>query len=477
MMKMTVKRLGAAVLALCMMLSMMISASAVTKYYLELEITDAKENISVKDTSAAVSLTGDNLAETMVSIVAANIDGTQEENWKAQNGKDYGLYVFESTCMRTTIHYGLKAYEDGQWADWVNNTYTSAVNDGDDLKTLIVDLDKKVGELELNKGYVMTYTPVLAKDYENDPAYGNTYTFTVTLVSKNITTGGGTAVTPEEPSYRIYLAKVDNATVKLSSTDAKAGDKVTVTVTADEGYKAESVAVATGLGASVLVADNGDGTYTFVMPEGAITVTVAVKEDVQTPGEPDHSSVCKAKEYSDVDLNAWYHNAVCYVLDKGYMSGFNATEFGPNKTVTRAMVAQIFYNMENTPAVSSGKEFPDVAYGQWYYNAITWAAANGVVSGYGDGTYQPDKSVSREELAQMFFNYAKAKGLVSDKTADLSKFADAAEISAWAEAALSWGVGAGLMSGKGGNNIDANGSGVRAEIAQMIMNYCENIKG
>ena len=474
MMKNTVKRLGAAALALCMMLSMMISASAVTKYYVKIEIADVKGN-SVEYTSPSVSKNNDGLAATVYQLLSANYNDIEA---------NFTIGGNEPIIMGATLKYGLDAYLDATdntrgtynadaWANWVDSHYTRA--DGvASLVDQIKDLNTKVGAL-VEDAYAMTYTPVVSEAYNMDPAYGNTYTFTVSLVSRNIASGGTTPTTPETPSYRVDLSKVENASVKLSETDAKVGDKVTITVTPDEGYKADSVSVTTGTGTTVLVADNGDGTYTFTMPEGVVTVTVEVK--AETPEEPDHSEVCKADDYKDVDLDAWYHNAVCYVLDKGYMSGFNASEFGPEKTVTRAMVAQIFYNMESTPAVTSGKEFPDVAYGQWYYNAITWAAANGVVSGYGDGSYQPDKSVTREELAQMFFNYAKSKGLTGDEAADLSKFMDEHEISDWAETALSWGVGAGLMSGKGGNCIDANGQGIRAEIAQMIMNYCQNIRG
>ncbi|MBQ9974234.1 MAG: S-layer homology domain-containing protein [Oscillospiraceae bacterium] len=473
MMKNTVKRLGAAALALCMMLSMMISASAVTKYYVKVEISDEKNN-SVSYTSASVSLDNDVLVDTVQQVLAAQYRDIES---------NFTVGGYEPVIMGGFLREGFNVYEaaareggnPADWTAWVDAKY-ARVDGAEALKDYMNSLDTKVGALTKDQAYVMTYEPdqAYAAHWPNDPANANVYKFTVTLISKNVVSGGGVPSTPSTPTeYRIDLAKVDNATVKLSDTDAAKGDKVTVTVTADEGYKAESVTVKSGSG-EVAVTDNGDGTYTFTMPEGVVTVTVEVK--AETPDEPDHSEVCKADDYKDVDLNAWYHNAVCYVLDKGYMSGFNADEFGPEKTVTRAMVAQIFYNMESTPAVTSGKEFPDVAYGQWYYNAITWAAANGVVSGYGDGSYQPDKSVTREELAQMFFNYAKSKGLTGDEAADLSKFMDEHEISDWAEAALSWGVGAGLMSGKGGNMIDANGNGVRAEIAQMIMNFCENIQ-
>lgn len=490
MMKKTVKKLGAAALALCMMLSMMISASAVTKYYVQIEISDAKYGQSVSYTSPSVSKSGDTLAATVYQLLSANYyDIEAKFTVVCAHEPAHDPANHEPVLMGKDIRKGFEAYlkatdesrEDydvDAWSNWVTENYERPDEDVADLVGLIKDLDTKVSALEDNTDggkYTMTYTPDLRPGYENDPAYGNTYTFTVTLISKNIASGGSVS-TPVTPStYRVGLAKVDNAAVKLSDTEAAAGDKVTVTVTADEGYKAESVVVETGTGANVTVTDYGSGVYSFTMPEGAVTVAVTVKEDAQIGEEPVQPS--EELKFTDVSKDAWYYDAVSYVTAKSYMSGFNANEFGPEKTVTRAMVAQIFYNMESTPAVTSGKDFPDVAYGQWYYNAITWAAANGVVSGYGDGTYQPDKSVTREELAQMFFNYAKAKGLDGQEAADLSKFLDEHEISDWAEEALGWGVGAGLMSGKGGNYIDANGQGVRAEIAQMIKNFCENVKG
>jgi len=236
-----------------------------------------------------------------------------------------------------------------------------------------------------------------------------------------------------------------------------------------EGYEIDTV---TAAGATVT--DNGNGTYTFTMPEAAVTVTVTVK--AKQPAAPSHDETCKAKAYADVDLNAWYHDAVCYVLDKGLMAGFNATTFGPETKMTRAMVAQIFYNMEGQPAVSEAAPFSDVAAGAWYNNAIAWAAKAGVSAGYGGGVFKPENDITREEFVQLFLNYAKAKGIDVSKTSDLTTFADYANISDWAKTALSWGVGAGLLGGKGGNNMDPVGNAIRVEAAQMIMNFCENIQ-
>ena len=179
-----------------------------------------------------------------------------------------------------------------------------------------------------------------------------------------------------------------------------------------------------------------------------------------------------AMSFVDVSEKDWFYNAVAYAYENGLMSGTSATTFAPNDKLTRAMVAQVIYNLEGTPAVS-GTQFTDVAAGMWYTNAITWAAQNGLVSGYGDGKFGPNDLVTREQLAVILNHYAQFKKMTAAATGSLAAFTDGSEASGWAVNALIWAVDNGVMAGKGNSTLDPKGTATRAEVAQMFMNFLE----
>lgn len=496
--KTVVKRLMAMAMTVCMVLGMTaMTASALTTYDLNLTITEANSTgadgkTTVTARSSDVSLTAD-LTTELVTLLVSKFEGD------AQTNKS-GLWDFESDEMGMTIERGLAAYRTqdagASWNAWLDtfaakDTITSG-NTADDKASLVALLKNKakVGDMDFNVNYILKYAPT-----ENlkpgDPAIGNTYTFTMRLnrtitggggISGGGSSGGGGGVSVQE-NYAITVKDAANAEVSTNAAQAQAGAKITVTVKTDEGYAVDTVAVRQQGAAGLLtVTDNGDGIWFFTMPAGAVTVTVTTKAKPVTPVNPydptapGHGDICHAVRYSDVDLSAWYHSPVCYVLANDLMTGYNANTFGPHDPLSRAMVAQIFYNMEGQPKGDYEDKFPDVADGMWYHDAITWAYEHGVVSGYGDGLYRPEKDVSREELVQIFCNYAKAKGWADAEHADLSSFEDDHHVADWHEVAMQWGVGAGLLGGKGGNLLDPQGDAARAEAAQMLMNFCEKIR-
>ena len=179
--------------------------------------------------------------------------------------------------------------------------------------------------------------------------------------------------------------------------------------------------------------------------------------------------------FSDVKAGDWFYDAVLYTYENGLMSGTGAAAFSPNQTLTRAMVAQVLYSMEGAPAGGTST-FTDVAAGTWYASAVNWAAANGVVSGYGDGTFGPNDNVTREQVAMILYSFAKSKGYDVSEKASLSSFADMSSVSTYAQEAMSWAAGAGLISGMGNNTIVPQGSATRAQFAVMLMQFCEEIE-
>ncbi|MFQ9908074.1 MAG: S-layer homology domain-containing protein [Acutalibacter sp.] len=150
--------------------------------------------------------------------------------------------------------------------------------------------------------------------------------------------------------------------------------------------------------------------------------------------------------FVDVTEDKWYYDAVAYVYQQGIMVGMSETTFEPNTTVNRAQVVQMLYNLEGQPQVSGDSGFSDIRDDQWYAKAVAWASANDVVAGYEDGTFRPTRAVTREEFAQILYNYAKFKGYGLSASADLGKFPDSGQVSSWAETALGWPMATGLST-------------------------------
>lgn len=176
--------------------------------------------------------------------------------------------------------------------------------------------------------------------------------------------------------------------------------------------------------------------------------------------------------FTDTVKGAWYQGAVEYVYRNDIMTGTSGTTFEPGTTLSRAMVAQILYNLEGQPDISQenlGYPYSDVDAEAWYGDAVYWARLNGVSTGYEDNTFRPDKAVSREELAQMLYNYAQYKGNVLPPVGDLSKFPDGDKASDWAKTSMRWATGLGVINGYEDNTLRPGGNTTRAEAASMIL--------
>ena len=180
--------------------------------------------------------------------------------------------------------------------------------------------------------------------------------------------------------------------------------------------------------------------------------------------------------FTDVDSDDWFLAAVQYVYENDRMAGTSSTTFQPEVNLTRAMAAQVLYNLEGQPAVTGDTTFTDAAAaGEWAVKAITWAEQTGVVAGIGDGLFDPTANVTREEFAQMMYNYASYKEYDLTLEGDLSQFEDASAISGWAETAMSWANGSGLINGHDDGTIDPQGTTTRAQAASILMNFDQNV--
>ncbi len=147
-------------------------------------------------------------------------------------------------------------------------------------------------------------------------------------------------------------------------------------------------------------------------------------------------------------------------------------EFRPNERLTRAMIAQILYNLEGA-AGGVPANFPDITADDWCAAAVGWASQSGIMSGYSSGLFGANDSITREQLALTLYRYAQRKGYDLNAAAEFSGFADRAAVSDWALPAMRWAVANGLISGKSDGRLDAHGTATRAEVASILMRFCE----
>ena len=294
----------------------------------------------------------------------------------------------------------------------------------------------------------------------------------LTLHVKNFSTYAvGYRNAPSTPTYPPVKNESENGSYTVSPSNPSNGQNVTITPKPDEGYVVDSVTVTDKTGKDVTVTPNTDGAYTFTQPNGSVTITVTFRKDIGLSDCPRDES-CPMAKFSDADRNAWYHDGVHYCVENGLMQGYGNGIFGPNDTLSRAMLVQILYNLENRPAVSGESVFSDVAHSAWYADAVNWAAANGIVEGFGNGQYGPEDDITREQLAAILYRYAQYKNYdvsVGEDTNILS-YSDAPEVSEYAVPAMQWACGAGIMEGYG-DVLDPTGNATRAQAATMLMRF------
>ena len=272
-------------------------------------------------------------------------------------------------------------------------------------------------------------------------------------------------IPPANPNYRIDIPAAEGGTVTADPAAAKAGATVTLTATPDEGYAVGTITVTDRFGDAVKVTENADGTYTFTMPNGQVTVKATfVETEEPAPAEP----------FPDVDENDWFYDEVVYVYENGLMNGVENNQFAPNTATNRAMLATILYRLAGEPAVSGDLPFTDVESGTWYTDAVLWAAQNGIVNGLGENTFAPMNTLTREQLVTMLYRYAEAEGYDVSAAADLSGYPDADKVQTYAQEAMSWAVAEGIVEGMDGN-LNPAGSATRAQIATILMRFCEGV--
>lgn len=281
-------------------------------------------------------------------------------------------------------------------------------------------------------------------------------------------------------NVKLYWEKYQKALIEQQA----AVDKEMERIYAESPEQAEKTTTALGKAVSEEAFANAKSILTelraFIAQDKAGELT---KDDVFTPTVltvnkmPTYAIDMAVEEetgFDDVSYSAWYADAVEYVVSNGVMNGTGDTTFEPDAALSRSMMVQVLYNMENKPAASDAA-FIDVADNAWYADAVAWAAENKLVNGVEENQFAPDDNITREQMAAILYRYAQYKGQDVSARADMNAYTDFAEISSYAEPMLAWAVSKGLITGSSDTTLSPAGNATRAEVAVVLMRYLQQI--
>jgi hypothetical protein len=258
-----------------------------------------------------------------------------------------------------------------------------------------------------------------------------------------------------------FTANGTNYTYTLQNDSGATSTLVTAVSGNGEPVSINGQALSTGGSATVAIPNSGK--TDIVVGIGAKTYTLTILRNSGTGANP----------FTDVSEKDWFYGDVMFAYENGLMIGTGNAQFRPHGTATRGMMATILWRMAGSPAPKGSSSFTDVEAGTWYTDAIAWTAENGIFLGYGNNKVGPNDSITREQLAAIFFRYADYKGCDMTAKGELDKFRDAGKVSDYARAAMQWAVGSGLIQGKPDGVLDPQGTATRAEIAAMLHRFLE----
>lgn len=294
----------------------------------------------------------------------------------------------------------------------------------------------------------------------------------------------------------IEVSRTENEIIVIIPDNAEVYDRVdtTISIPCDAQWKTVDVKQ----DGKSIPATVRDGVVTFPVKQGGeyiltlSTDSENANQDNSTGGaqHPVHDDTQKetsssdvsnstdttdTNKFEDVYVSDWYFDAVQYVYENDMMAGTSDTTFSPNQTTTRGMIVTILYRLEGEPTVTGTTAFTDVTADQYYANAVAWAVQNGIVAGSDATTFAPNNAITREQMAAILYRYAQFKGYDVSAKADLSTYIDAADVSAYATDAMAWASQTGLITGTSATTLSPAGQATRAQVATILMRFCENI--
>ena len=272
-------------------------------------------------------------------------------------------------------------------------------------------------------------------------------------------------------SYRPIVKPTKDGSIIVSPRNPEWGDRVTIRISPDDGYALEKIIIYDRNGDRLNLERVDSDEYIFIQPRGRVTIEATFEKTDLKPWP--------APDFLDVNEEDWFYDAVAHAVGAGLMSGISEDKFAPNNTLTRAMVAQILYSLEGKPSLSASNlsyPYTDVDSQSWYPDAVYWVRMKGYLTGYSDEQFGPNDPVTRQQLAQILYKYAKTQGYdITSGGMVLQEYSDYDAIADWAVVGMDWAVEFGLISGIGDKVLAPTGSATRAQVAQIFMSFLENV--
>ncbi len=348
----------------------------------------------------------------------------------------------DATSKTQAIYVGESSFEapkfTGIGGEEVTGTLRYTLADG---KT-DADIPEMLRGLKAGESLNIPYTFTASGNYSGE----KTGTITVTAQDRPVPAPSGSV------RYEVAVAKADHGAVSASAARAAAGDTVTLTVQPDSGYVLAALTVTDSQGREVPLTRLDGGKYSFTMPGSRVEV----------------QAVFAGITFSDVPGGAYYEEAVRWAVEKGVTTGTTATTFSPSAPCTRAQLAAFLWRLAGEPESTRDLTFTDVRADAWCAKALRWAAEQGVVTGYADGSFRPDQTVTRIQAVAMLYRYARAQGMDTTQGGmAVREFDDFAAVPAYALEAAGWAVNAGILRGAG-NRLMPNDPCTRAQIVTFL---------
>ena len=399
-------------------------------------------------------------------------------------GEDGALYLSAysgdaSTLYRLTYNADTNVYEAMGMGTYGNKVWPALLlsvtdNDGESEDASAAEPFRGFVAERSVQPQLQSAVTAAARPLSVNPGQGSENTVTLDLNAENATNGKLTvsydadvltltAVDAAGMTLTSYLSEDGTLTFGYAAKDAVSGKLATLHF----AYDRSTCPISTTVTVSTLE-ENED------TDRASENVTLKLRDVVVIPGEPGKPTE-PSFPFKDMTTDHPFYEDIKYVYEKGLMQGVSEDFFQSATTTTRGMIATILYRMEGEPAVKNASSFRDVADGMYYSNAVAWAATNGIVNGYADGTFQPDQTISREQMAAILYRYAQYKGCdvsVGEDTNILS-YTDVAQVASYAVPAFQWAVGAGIINGTTATTLSPKGSATRGQVAAILHRYCE----
>lgn len=328
----------------------------------------------------------------------------------------------------------------------------SVSSSDESIATASVDPQTKTVTVKALRPGSATLT-VLASESDNHLTASATYALTVKRT-----------VSPT-PSDNVHVKTDGNGKIHVSDKNAGRDEKVTITVKPDDGYTLDKLTVTDRNGNTLPLTKEGENTYSFIMPQSRpVSINASFVEQSADDSLP----------FVDVHKGDWFYDVVKDMYERGLMTGTGADTFSPDLSTTRGMIVSILYRLEGSPACDTPETFADVNDGDWYADAVRWAASENIVAGYSAEAFGPNDPITREQLASILYHYTEYKGGDVTARADLSTFADGDSVADWSRETVEWANAEGLVKGQPGNLIDPQGQATRAQVAAIFARYLEN---